>query len=286
MIRIVRTSAAALSITLLAFAAPNQAFAAPPAAPTSTPAFLAADVHVSPYRRTPEVRAAFTGQQYMLRDATMGNLISVAYAQDQKYIVGAPTWLDWNRYDIFAKLPPNSPPGTISPMLRALLADRFQLVTHPDTRPLPAFVLTAEPGKLKLKKAAASDDSGCQGKPQNPASGTVPRVVLSCHNMTMADFAHFLRGFSAAHLTNAVVDSTNLAGNWDFDLNFTEKNKLAAAGADALPLSDALDKQLGLQLALGTAPVPVLIVDSVNEKPAPAPAGHRENHASRNSCRL
>jgi len=134
-------------------------------------------------------------------------------------------------------------------------------------------VLTATPDKLKIKKANPTDDAGCQVKPQNPPPGTVPRIVVSCRNVMMGDFVSFLRRFSAAHLTSAVVDSTGLTGAWDFDLEFTEKNKLAAAGADAVTLFDAIDKQLGLQLTMGTSPIPVLVIDSVNEKPTPNSPG-------------
>ncbi len=251
MTRIVHTLAGLSCLAALALSSFGQSPTTSP--PVADAAFAAVDVHVSPYRRTPELRASFTGKQYILRDATMSNLIHYAYDQDQKYLIGGPTWLDWNRYDLFALLPPKAAQASIKPMLRTMLADRFKLVTHAETRPLPAYVLTTASGKLKLKKAAPSDDSGCQPKPQNPPPGTVPRVVVSCRNVTMESFTHILRGFSFFHLTDAVVDSTGLTGAWDFDLEFTEKNKLAAAGADAVTLFDAIEKQLGLRLTLGNA---------------------------------
>ena len=78
-------------------------------------------------------------------------------------------------------------------MLQNLLADRFKLVVHKDIKLMPAFALTAGKGKPKMKEGrAGSGEPGCQGVPQNPAPGTVPYQVISCHNMTMATFAGVL----------------------------------------------------------------------------------------------
>jgi uncharacterized protein (TIGR03435 family) len=64
-----------------------------------------------------------------------------------------------------------------------------------------------------------------------------------------------------------VVDSTGLKGAWDFDIKWTGRGQLQRAGADGISIFDAVDKQLGLKLDLQTAPRPVLIVDSVNQRP-------------------
>src|SRR5205085_1052228 len=71
------------------------------------------------------------------------------------------------------------------------------------------------------------------------------------------------------YLPDPVVDRTALAGAWDFDLKWTPRNRIAQAGSDAITLFDALDKQLGLKLEPQKLPLPVLLVDSVNQTPTP-----------------
>jgi len=89
--------------------------------------------------------------------------------------------------------------------------------------------------------------------------------------MTMEAFASSLRGFAADYLTNAVVDSTQLKGSWDFDLKWTPKVLLQFVGADGVTLFDAIDKQLGLKLEEQKLPTPVIMVDQVNKKPTDNP---------------
>jgi hypothetical protein len=71
------------------------------------------------------------------------------------------------------------------------------------------------------------------------------------------------------YLTSPVADQTGLGGAWDFDLKWTDKRSLPYAGADGVNLLDAIDRQMGLKLATGKVPMPVLVVDRVNQKPTP-----------------
>jgi uncharacterized protein (TIGR03435 family) len=227
--------------------------------------FAVADVHPSPFRREPEMRGGkLIGDRYTSRDVPMLNLISAAYGIEPKYIIGGPSWLEWDRFDIFAKATPTASPSDVQDMLRGLLVDRFKLATHTDSKPQPAFILTVGKGKLQLKKG--SGDTGCTGKQLDAAVGLVEET---CHNITMEVFAQATRQMAGAYVTSGVVDSTGLKGTWDIDIKWTAKAMLAKAGADGITFFDALNKQLGLQLTPGTAPLPVLVVDSVNETPTP-----------------
>jgi uncharacterized protein (TIGR03435 family) len=73
----------------------------------------------------------------------MVDLISTAYGVDYDKVSAGPTWLEMDRYDVAAKLPPGSTPDSQKLMLQSLLADRFKLVVHKDTQPMPAYALTA-----------------------------------------------------------------------------------------------------------------------------------------------
>jgi uncharacterized protein (TIGR03435 family) len=239
------------------------------------PAFEAADVHVSPYRRTPFMYGnVLQGDRYMLHQATMVDLIATAYGVDASTVQGGPIWLERDRFDVIAKAPATTPPATVKLMLRSLLADRFKLVLHNGSQPLPAFVLTAGKGPPKLKPAEAAGDSDCkfQQPPQNPAPNTLPTIGFSCHHTTMEELARHLRIWAGNYLTDPVVDSTGLKGSWDFDIKWSPPI-LGNGGPSGISIFDAVDKQLGLKLERQTAPRPVLIVDSVNETPTPNAPG-------------
>jgi uncharacterized protein (TIGR03435 family) len=209
--------------------------------------------------------------RYDLRNATMVDLIGLAYGVDASAILGGPNWLELSRFDVVAKAAQNTPPDTVKLMLQSLLADRFKLALHSDTKSQPAFALTAGAGKHKLKEAAdASAPPTCDPVPSPPpAPGVTPLNVVSCHNMTMELLAQFIRNAAAAYVPARVFDATGLKGGWDFDLKWTARALLAQAGADGISMFDAVDKQLGLKLESRTTPTPILMVDSVEEKPTP-----------------
>lgn len=230
--------------------------------------FDLADVHTSahsvyPYMSGPDRR----GDRYIIRDASMVDLISTAYDVDADNILGGPAWLETDRFDVIGKTPPTTSADTVKLMLQALLAERFDLVLHKDSQPEPAFVLSVGKGKPSIKESAGSGQSGCDPQQQTPTPGTVPYIVVDCHNMTMAELAEALHDMAGGYLSSPVVDSTGLEGTWDFELKWTGRGNLAKAGDDGISIFDAVEKELGLKLELRKAPMPVIVVDSANEKP-------------------
>jgi uncharacterized protein (TIGR03435 family) len=235
--------------------------------------FDVADVHASAHV-TANVffsGAAFSGGRYVMRNATMLDLISTAYGFDDRNVVSGPSWLESTRYDVIAKAPPATSEETLNLMLQALLADRFKLVVRPDTRPMPVFALMLGAGKPKLKAADGTGETGCQQKA--PQSTGVPSNALTCKNMTADDIAKEVLPRAGAYLPNPVVDLTGLKGTWNFEIAWTPRGALAQAGPDAVSVFDAVEKQLGLKLEAQKIPTPVLVVESVNEKPTDNPAG-------------
>jgi uncharacterized protein (TIGR03435 family) len=235
------------------------------------PTFEAADIHASAYRRMPHMNGNFLrDDRFVLHQATMLDLIATAYGVDPSTVQGGPIWLESDRFDVIAKAPATTPPATVKQMLRTLLADRFKLVLHTGSQPLPAFVLTTGKGPPKLKPAEASGDSDCkfQESPHDPAPNTLPLIAFSCHHTNMEEFARQLHNWAGYDLTDPVVDSTGLKGSWDFDIKWNPPMRLNN-GPTGISIFDAVDKQLGLKLERQTAPRPVLIVDSVDEKPTP-----------------
>ena len=232
------------------------------------PAFEIADVRATQFPNRTVNGGVLRDGRYELRRATLLDLIVTAYGVDADTVVGGPSWLDWDRYDVIAKAPPSTSPETVKLMLQSLLADRFKLVVHKDTKPVPAFVLAVGKGKPKLKQADGSGDPGCHPLPQ-PA-GPRRNSLYSCRNMTMQAFGQTLRQLDSGppfnYLTSLVVDSTGLKGAWDFDLRWTPLLYLRS-GSDGVTLFEAVDKQLGLTLELQQVPMPVIVVDKANQNP-------------------
>jgi uncharacterized protein (TIGR03435 family) len=206
----------------------------------------------------------------------MLDLIRSAYAVDADKVYGGPSWLDYDRFDVIAKAPPATRPEALRLMLQSLLADRFNLVVRTESRPVPGYVLSVGKNKPKLKPADGTGSSGCQS---SLTLKDVPYRNIQCRNVTMEAFASTLRTFAAPAFENLpVVDSTGLEGSWDIDLQYP----LVVASANAGPVTfaqsgggiiEAIDKQLGLTAERKRVPQPVLVVESVNEQPAPNPPG-------------
>lgn len=250
---------------------------------TDTPQFETADVHVSAHTPNPNMRGGFIrGGRYEIRAANMVDLIRVAFAVDADKVLSGPSWLEWDRFDVIAKVPPSTSIETAKQMLQGLLADRFKLVVHKDIKPVNSFALTAGKAKPKLKESDGSGESGCKptlpgtagarAQPQ-PIGRTIPEFSYSCHNMTMTAFAAAVRTLLGAEQylgnNNPVQDQTDLKGSWDFNFKYSlPLFGLPAEAGELTTLSDAIDKQLGLKLEPVKVPLTVIVVDSVNEKPS------------------
>jgi uncharacterized protein (TIGR03435 family) len=257
----------AIVIASLTICAVSRAFSQSSETP---PRFEIADVHASAgisstYFRTPLVHAG----RYELKGATMLDLIRTAYGFDADKILGGPSWLEMDRFDILAKLPAGANPETGKLMLQSLLADRFKLALHKDTKPFPAYALTAGK-KPQLKEADGDGEAGCKQQPASGPPGSGRTVQYDCRNMTMAAFADGLRRMAGASVgPNPVLDETGLNGKWNFDLTYSLQS-------NQLTLAAAIDQQLGLKLEERQVPMPAIVVDSVNQKPSANPPGLAE----------
>jgi uncharacterized protein (TIGR03435 family) len=274
------------------------AFGQPADAP---PKFEAADIHSSAKTQFPFMRAGLVrAGRYEIKSATMVDLIHIAYNFDADKIVGGPNWLEMDRFDVTAKVPAGTTPKDLPRMLQSLLADRFKLVVHKETKPLPAYALVAGK-KPQLKEAAGTEDSGCKpgaqpgapgeggmtirmgvavaeagGMPTTLALGPGGTILYNCRNTTMAAFVAGLPRMMGTSLgTTPVIDDTGLKGAWNFDVRWSMGIIGPAMGnqTDRITVFDALDKQLGLKLEERKVPTPVIVVEKVNEKPSENPPG-------------
>src|SRR5262249_5957103 len=146
-------------------------------------------------------------------------------------IIGAPKWLDSARFDIIAKVPAALSPATgapaplndLAPMLQNLLTDRFKMKTHFEDRPVTAYTLVA--AKPKLKKADPATRTGCKvGNSPNAVSAgplPLPARLVTCQNITMAQFADQLQLIGGSYIRYPVTEATGIEGAWDFTFTFS-----------------------------------------------------------------
>jgi uncharacterized protein (TIGR03435 family) len=209
-------------------------------------------------------------------------------------LVGAPKWLGDDKYDILAKAPAGVAMGEITPdrnsvpvnidalrpMLRTLLTERFQIKVHTEEKPMNSYTLAAN--KPKLKKADPTSRTRWQegvapDSKDKSANSTLGRLV-TCQNVTMAQFAEMLPTIAPGYLRTNVVDATGLEGGYDFTFSFSPQGAVQLARAatgeaseasdpsGAITLFDALNKQLGLKLETVKRPVQVLVIDKIERK--------------------
>ena len=237
--------------------------------------FDAVDVHASITSSTTVYMrgGVMRGGRMEIRTGSLLDLISLAYDVGTTKVVGGPTWLGNDRFDLVAGAPASTNQETARKMLQSMLADRFALKIHKEMRPMPAFVLSPGRAKHKMKPATSDGPSTCKDVSQPAAANTGAFTELQCRNITMGQFIDTLRNFAGVYLPAAVFDETALAGAFDFDFKFHQRNQLAAAGGEATNVFDAVDRQLSLKLEPQNRPQEAMVVESINRNPTPNPPG-------------
>ena len=173
-------------------------------------------------------------------------LILGAYELQEFQISGGPGWMTTDWYDVVAKADNDAGGRELMLMLRPLLADRFKLTFHRETREQPVYELVVAKGGLKMTKSA--DDAV---NTMSFSSGAVS--AMSAKAMPISILVHFL----SSAVRHPVVDKTGLEGNFDIKLQWTDSN----LSGDIPTIFTALPEQLGLRLESRKGPVQMLIVD-------------------------
>ncbi|HEV2619287.1 MAG TPA: TIGR03435 family protein [Acidobacteriaceae bacterium] len=243
--------------------------AIPMTVPPSPLVFQFSDVHASANSKAAYMSGGFlNGDRYIVHHATVVELITKAYGFPVRNILGGPFWIDKDRYDVAAQAPSDASDDDVKAMLRNLLADRFKLVAHTENRSLAAYVITAPDAGAKMKQSEGSGTPGCKSVVSLDTTTAGAPVVFSCHAESMAAFAAFVKEINAS--TEPVVDHTGLNGLWDFKFKAIYP---ARTNVDLAHNFEAIGSWVGLNVGAGTASLPVLIVDRVNEVPSPNPPG-------------
>ena len=233
--------------------------------------------------------------EFTVTNMVFANLLYAAYQLQPYQLIGAPSWVRDERYDILAKLDPkiagrlqpNGHPPTWALALRNLLVERARLTFHRETRQLPiyAMVVARPDGRLgpNIRQAQADCDAlrtqsaaaAREGKPSPypPSTPTYTPCGLRLAPGRIVSggsgFAEFLAALSV-QTGRAVVDRTGLSGRWDLYVDYSPASVDLGAAADAnLPnLFTAMQEQLGLKLESATGPSQVFVIDQL-ERPTP-----------------
>ena len=145
--------------------------------------------------------ATVNHDRLLLHNATMVDMITLAYGIDRNKVYGGPSWLDDDRYEVAALAPRNTPFKDLCRMLQGLLTERFKLVLLTEDRSLPAYLLTAPKGiagiRSRMKSSDWSKTPGCTSQQVPPNSRPAPEapVTFTCRNESMKDFAAFMGKF-------------------------------------------------------------------------------------------
>lgn len=256
------------------------------------PSFDVASIRPSQRTQASDIRPTPFGR-FTATNATTKSLILRAYGLVDAQLIGAPSWLDAEHFDIDARVA-TAPPGgaeALIPLVRTLLVERFKLKAHPETRELPAYALTFARRDRQLGPQIRATQTDCtkastltqdqvraavlDGWPQcgmayvvnfSTASpnGTNIKMRFRRSGVTMPDLAIALQ----PPMDRPVVDQTGLDGRFDVEYSFAPQPPTpgveSAFGPDAPALSVALEEQLGLKLESRRMPVPVLILDSID----------------------
>jgi len=219
----------------------------------------------SMFRNTPD------GINYA--NVTAKALIATAYNIKGDQISGGPDWVGSAGFDIQAKVTSFDPPDSHqltkdqrSQMLQSLLADRFKLAIHYETKEAPVYELTIAKGGPKLHEAKPGDTY--PNGPKGPDGISHAGMIMfngpgqfTAQAVPTSNIADFL----APTLHQQVIDKTGLTGKYDFTLQFTPDNIPAdSPNADGPTIFTAVQEQLGLKLESTKGPVKTLVIDHID----------------------
>jgi uncharacterized protein (TIGR03435 family) len=189
--------------------------------------------------------------------ATLKHLVMWAYDIPAYRVSGGPAWLESQWYAVQAKSEHPASKEQLMQMLQSLLADRFHLQVHRETRDLPVTVLAIDKSGSKLKQVPPGD----QVHGQLLFSMVGQRMFLTGNKAPMSELAIWLTSM-LGDLNRPVIDRTGLTGAYDFKLDWLPEDGFVPAA-----LTPALREQLGLRLDASKSPFDVVAIDRA-EKPS------------------
>jgi uncharacterized protein (TIGR03435 family) len=226
-------------------------------------------VSIKPHKPSNDSSWRTTDDDFSAQGMTVRALVKDAYGlitDDQ--LTGLPEWATTDQFDIHAKMDADTSDALkklsekergrqYENMLQGMLADRFQLKAHRETKVIPVYALVAAKGGAKLKETAPNVPMGYGINSSSSGS------TMSGHGMDMTTLIYGLSG----DVGRVIIDQTGLTGKYDMDLKWSsEENQNADDSAP--PIFTALQEQLGLKLESTKAPVETIVVDHIDKPSA------------------
>ncbi len=191
-----------------------------------------------------------TRERFAIDTITTKDLIAYAYDVRDFQVSGGPSWVGSEEYNIVAKPQGEASKERILSMARGLLAERFNLTLHRESNEMPVLALTVAKGGARLHPSEATGGPEIRGG----------RGRLVARKVTMGMLAAQLAG---RVIGRAVLDRTQIAGEFDVDLEWTPDESPDPGSS----IFTALQEQLGLKLETQKGVVDVLVIDHV-ERPS------------------
>jgi uncharacterized protein (TIGR03435 family) len=203
------------------------------------------------------------GGRFVATGMSLKQLIAFAYDMRDFQITGEPGWVSAERYDINAKGEgAEAGPDVLRIMMRGLLADRFKLKAHEESKEMSIYALVVGKGGSKMVKSV--------GEGPGPMI-RMGRGMISGKGMPMELLVRQL----SQNVGRTVLDKTELTGNYDIELSFSAEagpgglpgspDAVAGTGSNGPTIFTAVQEQLGLKLEPAKGPVKMLAVDSVSK---------------------
>lgn len=212
---------------------------------------------------------------FRLLNTGLKNVIALAWNVRGDQIIGAPSWTDDLHWDVVGKSTELTPEQLKkltneqkNLMLQQLLAERFHLKVHPETRTGTVFTLSPAKSGMKLKPIPMTAEEKAAGKIADSRLSMTggAATVMEAKRVPLSMLMDTLTG----NLRQTTLNKTGLPADaaYNFTLRWASDYGSGTAGdSDAPPLTTAIEEQLGIHVEAGRGPVQVLVVDHV-EKPA------------------
>lgn len=224
------------------------------------PAFEVASIKLSDTTSPVGIRR-LPGGRFVTSNASLRLLITWTYDIGDERLVGAPGWLDSARFDVAAKAPSESPTlDELHSMMKSLLADRFRLRVHTETKDLPMYTLDADRNGAKvhlLDAPLAVNHDPFKMTESGRLAGTSVTVGMLAKVLTN-QLGHYVR------------DNTGFKGVFDFTLEWRPDSASSSDSPDAdtrASIFTSIREQLGFRLTSGRAPVEVIAIEHVENHP-------------------
>jgi len=209
------------------------------------------------------------GLRYRGNNVPLRMYIAACYRIRNDQVVGAPAWIDSERYDVLATAAKQSTVEEMYLMVRNLLIERCHLQFHFENREMPIYVLSTDPAGVKLTR----HDAGNGGEPWIEQASDAP---FHAHWTATSANMDIFAGRLARVMDRPVVDQTGLTGDFDFTLKYTmdippdlppdaQKNG-QTIDTSGPTIFQAVRQQLGLRLEPRKGPAPIMVIDRI-EKP-------------------